>query len=78
MKVEFEVRTKSARGRGDNDSETKMTPMFLMLENGRIVVPLTEMSKTGCGKAGPSRWDMQAKQESLLGHPKRCQGGSQM
>lgn len=56
----------------------RMTPRFLTLEIGRMVVPFTEMAKTGCEKADSCRWDMEAKQEFLLGHPKRCKGSCQM
>lgn len=55
-----------------------MTPRFLTLEIGRMVVSFTEMAKIGCEKADSGRWDMEAKQEFLLGHPKKCEGSSQM
>lgn len=45
-----------------------MTPRFPTLETGRMVVPFTEMAKTGCGKAGLGRRDIEVNQEFLLRH----------
>lgn len=45
-----------------------MTPRFPTLETGRMVVPFSEMAKTGCGKAGLGRRDIEVNQEFLLRH----------
>lgn len=45
LKVELRVLEEE----GTMTEKLRMIPRFLMLENGRIVVPFTEMSKTGCG-----------------------------